>query len=82
MRSPAGLRSHVIELSAQIVGRDLQMDWMYSGALHRRGTIEALASSCASILEGLLAELGPRAASEDRELLLALEEAEFEAEEV
>jgi non-ribosomal peptide synthase protein (TIGR01720 family) len=81
LRSPAGLRSYVIELSAQIVGRDLQMDWMYSGALHRRGTIEALATSCATILEGLLTELGPKAAN-DRELLLALEEAEFEAEEV
>ncbi len=77
-RSPAGLRSHEIELEAQIVGRDLRMSWIYSEALHRPATIEGLAASCGSFLDELLAE--PGAVAQNRELTLALEEAEFEGE--
>jgi microcystin synthetase protein McyA len=83
LRSPEGLRSHGLEFGAQIVGGDLRMDWIYSAALHRRATIEGLAASYTAFLADLLAgpEAVPVAPAVDRELALALEEAEFEGEE-
>ena len=43
--SPANGRAHLLEINAIVVGGRLSVDWHFSRALHRRATIEALASA-------------------------------------
>ncbi|MCY1078492.1 non-ribosomal peptide synthase/polyketide synthase [Archangium lansingense] len=50
---PGGLRSHVLEVVARAAGGRLELSWVYSEALHDRGTIEALAADCAEALRTL-----------------------------
>ncbi|RKH35463.1 amino acid adenylation domain-containing protein [Corallococcus praedator] len=52
-----GLRSHVLEVVARLIGGRLELTWHYSEALHARGTVETLAQDCVRALTEL-AELG------------------------
>lgn len=54
-RSPKAYRSHPIEISGMVIGRQLQIDWRYSEQLHRRSTIEALARHFAASLRTIIA---------------------------
>jgi amino acid adenylation domain-containing protein/non-ribosomal peptide synthase protein (TIGR01720 family) len=55
LRSPRGLRRHLLEVDAWVAGGRLQADFTYSGNLHRRATIEAVADGFAASLRALLA---------------------------
>lgn len=52
---PAGPRSHVLEIDAMVVNDRLRVDWVYSTAIHRRETIEALANAYIDALRRLIA---------------------------
>ena len=52
---PSGLRAHLIDVSGIIGGGSLQVTWVYSEAVHRRGTIEELAQGYLEALQELLA---------------------------
>ena len=55
LRSPRGLRRHLIEVAAWVAGGRLQVDFTYSRNLHRRATVEAVADGFAASLRALLA---------------------------
>ena len=42
-RSPNGRRSHVLEVTASVAGGKLNVDWRYSGQMHREETIRLAA---------------------------------------
>jgi non-ribosomal peptide synthase protein (TIGR01720 family) len=52
---PSGLRAHLIDVSGIIGGGSLQLTWVYSEAVHRRGTIEGLAQGYIEALQELIA---------------------------
>ena len=54
-RSPRGLRSHVLEITAGVYGGALQISWQYSENLYRRETIEMLAENFVAALESIVA---------------------------
>jgi non-ribosomal peptide synthase protein (TIGR01720 family) len=54
-RSPRARRRHAIEVEAAIVEGRLQVTWIYSGHLHREGTIERLSTDCMTGLRELIA---------------------------
>jgi amino acid adenylation domain-containing protein/non-ribosomal peptide synthase protein (TIGR01720 family) len=56
LHAPSGRRFHLIEISGQVVGGQLHMDWTYSENLHRRETIAALAERFVVALRVLIAE--------------------------
>src|SRR6185295_20362132 len=49
-----GRRAHLIEVAGLVAGGCLRVDWMYSEAVHERGTVEALASRFESSLLRLI----------------------------
>ncbi|MBI5301746.1 MAG: amino acid adenylation domain-containing protein [Chloroflexi bacterium] len=55
-RSPRGQRTHLLDISAAIVGGELQVEWTYSENIHRRETIERVARDFIAALRGLLAQ--------------------------
>jgi non-ribosomal peptide synthase protein (TIGR01720 family) len=52
---PSGLRTHLIDVSGIIGSGSLQLTWVYSEAVHRRGTIEGLAQGYIEALQELIA---------------------------
>ncbi|WP_414620771.1 SDR family NAD(P)-dependent oxidoreductase [Calothrix sp. CCY 0018] len=52
-RSLRGQRSHLIEINALIVQKQLKVDWIYSQNVHRRETIEKLAQDFLAALLSL-----------------------------
>ena len=56
LHAPGGQRFHKIEISGQVLGGQLRMDWIYSENLHRRATIAALAEGFVAALRTLIAE--------------------------
>ncbi len=53
--SPKAKRSHLLDVIGQVVEGKLQMIWIYSENIHRRSTIERLATSYNSALKALIA---------------------------
>jgi non-ribosomal peptide synthase protein (TIGR01720 family) len=53
-RSPSALRSHVIDVNAQIGGARLWLSWIYSENLQRRATVETLAQDYIEALRSLI----------------------------
>ncbi len=53
-RSPRGMRKYLIEVNGAVSGKRLRLNWYYSSAVHERGTIEGLAGSFLSRLQGLI----------------------------
>jgi amino acid adenylation domain-containing protein/thioester reductase-like protein/non-ribosomal peptide synthase protein (TIGR01720 family) len=53
--SLSGRRSYLVDINGIIVDGKLQLDWTYSQAIHRRETIEAIATSFIEILRSLIA---------------------------
>ncbi|HEU4328582.1 MAG TPA: amino acid adenylation domain-containing protein [Roseiflexaceae bacterium] len=55
-QSPRGQRRHLLEINGQVSGGRLRLDWWYSGQIHRRETIGALAgryiAALAAIIDG------------------------------
>jgi non-ribosomal peptide synthase protein (TIGR01720 family) len=58
LRSPRGLRPHLIEVSAVALGGRLHTTFLYAETLHRRRTIERVAEAYADALRALVAD-GP-----------------------
>jgi non-ribosomal peptide synthase protein (TIGR01720 family) len=56
-RSPAGRRTHWLEVNSGIFSGCLQLEWTYSGHLYRRRTVERLAGDFMDFLRALLEEL-------------------------
>ncbi|HYO57344.1 non-ribosomal peptide synthetase/type I polyketide synthase, partial [Archangium sp.] len=54
-QSEQGPRSHVLEVSGQVLGGRLELTWVYSENLHERATIEALADGYLEALKELIA---------------------------
>lgn len=55
MRSPRGARRYVLDVTGGIADGRLRLAWTYSGNLHRRETIEALAERFMKALRALIA---------------------------
>ncbi|XXY48923.1 amino acid adenylation domain-containing protein [Sorangium sp. So ce269] len=55
VRSPRGRRTHALEVTALVAGGSLQLSFVYSDALHRPGTIQALADGFLGALRALIA---------------------------
>jgi non-ribosomal peptide synthase protein (TIGR01720 family) len=55
-RSPRALRTHILAISARIIGQQLTMEIDYSRNIHHRSTIETLAQSIRRELEILVQE--------------------------
>jgi non-ribosomal peptide synthase protein (TIGR01720 family) len=53
--SPAGARSHALEISGQISEGQLRFTWTYSAERYRAATIERLAQDFRAALQGLIA---------------------------
>ena len=53
--SPRARRAHLLELNATVAGGRLHARWTYSEHVHRRATIESLASATMDALRGLIA---------------------------
>ncbi|MCG3119021.1 MAG: Linear gramicidin synthase subunit B [bacterium] len=53
-RSPAGMRSHVLEIVGSVIRGSLQVEWFYSANLHRAETVAALAQSFMKNLRALI----------------------------
>jgi amino acid adenylation domain-containing protein/non-ribosomal peptide synthase protein (TIGR01720 family) len=54
-RSPRGTRQHVLEITAGVLGGELQVSWGYSENLHRRDTVEMLAEFFVEALRSIVA---------------------------
>jgi non-ribosomal peptide synthase protein (TIGR01720 family) len=52
---PRSRRSHLIDVVGDVAGDRLQLRWIYSEAMHRRETIEALATAFLDALQALIA---------------------------
>jgi amino acid adenylation domain-containing protein/non-ribosomal peptide synthase protein (TIGR01720 family) len=53
--SARNLRSHLIDIKAYINDRQLQVEWIYSGAIHERKRMEDLAAEFMTALRNLIA---------------------------
>jgi amino acid adenylation domain-containing protein/non-ribosomal peptide synthase protein (TIGR01720 family) len=53
-QSPQAIRSYLIEIDCLVINNQLQIDWTYSQALHRRNTIENLAQGFVEALRSLI----------------------------
>ncbi len=53
-RSPAGIRSHVLEIVGTVIHGCLQIEWSYSENLHRRETIAGLAQNFMAQLRAII----------------------------
>jgi non-ribosomal peptide synthase protein (TIGR01720 family) len=53
-RSPQQARSHILEINAMVRGGQLQIGWTYATEIHRRTTIETLASQYLDALRALV----------------------------
>jgi non-ribosomal peptide synthase protein (TIGR01720 family) len=63
-RSRRNRRSYLIDVEAQVRGGELQVEWVYSQAVHERETIERVAESYIGSLRKLIAHcLLPEAGS-------------------
>jgi non-ribosomal peptide synthase protein (TIGR01720 family) len=56
LRSPAGERTHLLEINGATVGGRLQFDFFYSTAIHSDATVRALASGFVTALRDVLAD--------------------------
>ncbi|HET9223340.1 MAG TPA: condensation domain-containing protein, partial [Roseiflexaceae bacterium] len=56
LHAQSGQRFHKIEITGQVLGGQLHMDWIYSENLHRRETIAGLAEGFVAALRALIAE--------------------------
>jgi amino acid adenylation domain-containing protein/non-ribosomal peptide synthase protein (TIGR01720 family) len=54
VRHPRGPRTHPIEINARAVSGRLELAWIYSGRIHRRSTIEALAQAYVAAVRELV----------------------------
>ncbi|OWY66459.1 hypothetical protein B7486_36670 [cyanobacterium TDX16] len=54
-RSPWGSRAYLLDINGIVAEGQLQLDWTYSEAIHRRATIENLANSFMAVLRQLIA---------------------------
>ncbi|WP_437759716.1 non-ribosomal peptide synthase/polyketide synthase [Sorangium sp. So ce1389] len=54
-RSPRGARSHLLDIEGWILGGQLRLSCIYSGAIHHRATIEALAERMLAALRAIIA---------------------------
>ena len=54
-QSPAGLRSHALDINAIVVQGQLQIVWSYSRNIHHQGTIEQVADDYLHTLQRLIA---------------------------
>jgi non-ribosomal peptide synthase protein (TIGR01720 family) len=53
-QSTAELRSHLVDVTAMVVGGRLRVEWIYSAALHRRETVERYAGRMLDVLRELI----------------------------
>ncbi|HEX7024891.1 MAG TPA: condensation domain-containing protein, partial [Gemmatimonadales bacterium] len=53
--SPRGQRPHLLDINGFIADGQLQLDWAYCPAVHRRATVEALAQGFLDALQALIA---------------------------
>ncbi|MBU6352402.1 MAG: non-ribosomal peptide synthetase, partial [Chloroflexi bacterium] len=53
-QSPAGLRSHLLDVNALVMNGELQVSWRFSRAVHRRSSIEGLAAAYLDALRRLI----------------------------
>jgi amino acid adenylation domain-containing protein/non-ribosomal peptide synthase protein (TIGR01720 family) len=53
--SPRGQRRYLLEISAQIIGEVLQVEWRYGSKIHKRETIARLADAFVAELRSLIA---------------------------
>jgi non-ribosomal peptide synthase protein (TIGR01720 family) len=53
-RSPAGGRSHLLEINAGVLDRRLRIEWTYSREVHDRGTVQRVADRFADALGCLI----------------------------
>jgi len=61
-RAAGAMRSHVLEVNAQVVGGCLETEWTYGRELHRRETVERVAGEVQGALRDLIAHcLSPEA---------------------
>ncbi len=56
--SPRGLRPYLIEIDGSVDAGRLEVKWSYSEGIHRRSTIEGLASGFLEALESLITHCG------------------------
>ena len=54
IHSPYDQRPHILDINSGIYEGQLYLEWTYSENLHRRSTIEWLASSCLDALQALI----------------------------
>ncbi|XYI02620.1 non-ribosomal peptide synthase/polyketide synthase [Sorangium sp. So ce1128] len=54
-RSPRGARSHLLDIEGWVLGGQLRLRCIYSGALHHRATIEALTERMLEALRAIIA---------------------------
>src|SRR6185369_12611202 len=52
--NPNSTRSHLLEVTAMIVGGRLKVDWHYSNNLHERSTIEFVAAAFVTALRAIV----------------------------
>jgi non-ribosomal peptide synthase protein (TIGR01720 family) len=52
--SPKGKRAHLIELNAMVVEKKLRMNWTYSSEVHKRETVEKIASEYEKALDEII----------------------------
>jgi non-ribosomal peptide synthase protein (TIGR01720 family) len=53
---PAGRRSYLLDVIGQVAGGCLQLEFVYSTAVHRQSTVESLARNTLDCVESLLAD--------------------------
>ncbi|MBD2498550.1 condensation domain-containing protein [Nostoc sp. FACHB-280] len=52
--SPKATRSHLLQIIGKVIGRELQINWVYSKNIHRRDTVENLAQCFIETLRSLI----------------------------
>ncbi len=62
-RNLQGSRSHLLEINGLVIGGELQVEWTYSEAIHRRTTIERLAQKFVETLQQMITECQPHQVS-------------------
>jgi non-ribosomal peptide synthase protein (TIGR01720 family) len=55
MQSPRSRRAHLLDISSYVTNEGLTVNWIYSAAIHRRGTIEWLAQEYIEALRAIIA---------------------------
>lgn len=71
--SERAVRTRLIDVVAVVMGRRLEIRWVYSEAVHERTTIEGVATSFLTELRGLIAHCVAAASRRDMERLLRSE---------